>query len=59
MTDALGIQVWHDASGNRVPVATIESRPGAEHCDWQDITFLTLHTANGEQQYLRDTTGEG
>lgn len=58
VTDALGIQVWHDASGNRIPVAKIESYPGPDHCDWQNITFLTLDTESGERQYLRDTTGE-
>lgn len=58
VTDALGIQVWEDAAGDRVPVANVQSYPGPEHCDWQDITFLTLDTENGERQYLRDTTGE-
>jgi hypothetical protein len=58
VTDELGIQVWHDASGNRIPVAKIQSYPGSEHCDWEDITFLTLTTKNGGRQYLRDTTGE-
>lgn len=48
----------HDAAGNRVPVAEIESSPGPEHCGWQDITFLTLDTGSGARQYLRDTTGE-
>lgn len=58
VTDALGIEVWRDASGKRVPVTEVQSGPGPEHCDWQDITFLTLDTENGERQYLRDTTGE-
>jgi len=58
VTDALDIGVWHDASGDRMPVTKIQSGPGPEHCDWQDITFLTLDTKNGERQYLRDTTGE-
>ena len=58
VTNEVGIQVWHDASGNRIPVAKIESYPGPEHCNWQNITFLTLDTKSGERQYLRDTTGE-
>ena len=58
VTDALGIEVWKDATGDRVPVTKIQSGPGPEHCNWQDITFLTLGTENGERQFLRDTTGE-
>ena len=58
VTVALDIQVWRDASGNRIPVAKVESYPGPEHCDWQNITFLTLDTKSGERQYLRDVTGE-
>jgi hypothetical protein len=58
VTSALGIQVWHDASGNRIPVAKIESYPGPEHCDWQDITFLTVDTKSGERLFVRDSTGE-
>jgi len=44
--------------GIGIPVAKIESYPGPDHCDWQNITFLTLDTESGERQYLRDTTGE-
>ncbi len=57
VTDALGIQVWQNATGDRVPVTKIQSYPGPEHCNWQNITFLTLDTNNHERQYLRDTTG--
>ncbi len=58
VTDALGIQVWQDALGNRVPVTKIQSFQGPEHCNWQDITFLLLEGESGERQYLRDTKGE-
>ena len=58
LTDALGIQIWHDASGNGVPVSKIASDQGPPHCGWQDITFLTLATGSGERQFLRDTTGK-
>lgn len=40
VSDALGVQVWEDASGDRVPTGTIQAYTGAEHCDWQDLTFL-------------------
>jgi hypothetical protein len=58
VSDALGIGVWTDASGARVPVTTIRSFQGAEHCDWQDITFLELGPESASEEYLRDTTGE-
>ena len=58
VTDAFDTQVWQDASGNRVPIAKIWSSQGPEHCGWEDITFLTLTTPDGEREYLRDTTGE-
>jgi hypothetical protein len=58
VTEALGIQVWHDAAGNRVPVTVVRSSQGPEHCDWQDITFLSLGKEDAGEQYLRDTRGE-
>lgn len=48
--DDLGQTVWTDRDGNRVPTSTITSYQGAEHCDWQSVTFLQLD----DQQYLRD-----
>lgn len=57
VTDELGIQVWQDAHGSRVPVTKIVSFKGAEHCDWQGITFLEIDN-NGDHQYVRDVTGE-
>jgi hypothetical protein len=58
VTDALGIGVWQNASGRRVPVSRVSSFQGAEHCDWQDITFLTLDPGGDADQYLRDVNGE-
>ena len=56
VTDDLGIRVWHDQQGDRVPVSRITHYPGPEHCDWQDITFLSL--GDGRTQYLGDRNGE-
>jgi len=56
VTDDLGIRVWHDRQGDRVPVSTITHYPGPEHCDWQDITFLSM--GDGRTQYVGDRTGE-
>ena len=55
VTEDLGMEVWTTSAGDRVPVTRITSYAGPEHCDWQDITFLTLED---DQQFLRDTTGE-
>lgn len=49
-TDSIGLQVWTDAQGDRVPTTTIESSTGPEHCDWQSMTFLSL----GDAEYVRD-----
>jgi hypothetical protein len=51
--EALGIGVWQDGSGARVPVTRVQSFRGPAHCDWQGITFLLL----GERTYLRDVHG--
>jgi hypothetical protein len=37
-----GLQIWTDARGRRVPTTAVVSSGGPEHCDWQDMTFLTL-----------------
>ncbi len=58
MTDALGIGVWTDSSGARVPTPKIRSFQGSDHCDWQDITFVTLGPRRDGEQYVRDTNGE-
>ena len=44
-TDSLGLQIWSDSSGRKVPTTTIESWRGPEHCDWQSLTFLYLGKA--------------
>lgn len=53
VTDALGIQVWTDKDGVRVPTTEIQSRQGQEHCKWESVTFLNL----GRPQYIRDPNG--
>jgi hypothetical protein len=49
----LGIQVWEDARGDRVPVTTIQSFQGAAHCDEEQVTFLTLGEYGKSPAYLR------
>lgn len=58
VTEALDLEVWEDESGARVPVTKVRSFPGAEHCDWEDITFLHLGPERDPDEYLRDPTGE-
>ena len=40
--EELGYEVWTDADGQIVPTRRLEVFRGAEHCDWQDMTFLSL-----------------
>ncbi len=58
VTEALGIGVWQDRSGARVPVTRIRSFAGPAHCDWQDLTFLVLGPEAGTDQYIRDPDGK-
>jgi hypothetical protein len=57
VAEELGIRVWHDQHGDRVPVSTITHYPGPEHCGWQDITFLSMGGAD-DAQYVADREGE-
>jgi hypothetical protein len=58
VTDELNIGVWEDESGRRVPVTRIQSFQGAEHCSWDDITFLLVGPEDKADWYVRDTYGE-
>jgi hypothetical protein len=49
-TDQLGIGVWEDSSGARVPTTEVVSFQGAEHCDWQDTTWLRLGVASDQDR---------
>lgn len=49
----VGVQVWTDRNGVRVPTTVIESRQGPEHCNWQTATFLYLD----KQSFIRDSEG--
>jgi hypothetical protein len=59
VTDDLGIGVWEDESGRRVPVTRIQSYQGAEHCSWTDITFLHVGPEETGDQYVRDAGATG
>jgi hypothetical protein len=51
-------QVWTDAEGARVPTSRVVSYPGPEHCDWQDITFLSLGEGRSARQFLGGDAGD-
>lgn len=57
-TEAAGIGVWTDRAGKPVPTTEVQSSDGPEHCDWDDIVFLTVGDRGTGRQYLRDTEGE-
>jgi hypothetical protein len=42
VTEELGIGVWEDASGRRLPVTRVRSYQGPEHSSWTSITFLLI-----------------
>ena len=56
VTDELNIGVWENESGKRVPVTRIQSFQGAEHCSWDDITFLLVGPEEKADWYVRDTS---
>ena len=58
VSDDLNIGVWEDDSGRRVPVTRIQSFQGAEHCSWEDITFLLVGRERTADWYVRDSGGE-
>lgn len=58
MTDELGLQIWEDTDGHRIAQSTVLSFQGAEHCDWQDITFLRLGHGPRAPQFVSDDRGE-
>ena len=51
--DRLPMDVWLDADGNRVPTSIITSFPGAEHCEWESVTYLIYE----DQQFISDPRG--
>jgi hypothetical protein len=59
VTDGLGIGVWEDASGRRLPVKRVHSYQGPEHCSWTGITFLLIGPDYDRADwYVRDPANE-
>jgi hypothetical protein len=53
VTDELGIQIWVDNNGERIPTTVLQSARGPAHCEWDSATFLTF---NGDT-YVKDPQG--
>ena len=53
VTDELGLGVWSDRGGKRVPTSILVSAKGPEHCDWQSATILSVN----DKTYYRDPEG--
>ncbi|MFN8194309.1 MAG: hypothetical protein U0R80_08515 [Nocardioidaceae bacterium] len=59
VTDEMGLQIWEDSHGHRVPQSVVSSFSGPEHCGWQDITFLKVgDDPSRAPQFVSDDGGE-
>ncbi|CAI9401621.1 hypothetical protein [Nocardioides sp. T2.26MG-1] len=56
--EELGYEVWTDAEGRTVPTSELTVIRGPEHCDWQDMTFLTLTRQGEDPTFVRDPDPE-
>ncbi|WP_419995239.1 hypothetical protein [Streptomyces boninensis] len=54
VTKKMGLEIWVDREGHRVPTTKIESNPGPEHCDWQSAHFIAM---SNDTHYARDPKG--
>ncbi|GAA4704623.1 hypothetical protein GCM10023349_22750 [Nocardioides conyzicola] len=46
VAEDLGFQIWTDRDGRPVPTTDVTSSTGAAHCDWQDLTWLSVGQTN-------------
>ena len=58
LTDALGIGVWQDRRGRRVPVTQVESFPGDDFCDYSGVDYLQTGRYPREEFYVHDADGQ-
>ncbi|MEU1511582.1 hypothetical protein ABZ490_05405 [Streptomyces sp. NPDC005811] len=56
-TDSIGLEIWTDRDGHRVPTTTVTSHAGAEHCGWEKAHFLGTGRGDDYRQYVRDPDG--
>ncbi|MBC2902372.1 hypothetical protein [Streptomyces cupreus] len=53
-TDAQWYEIWTGRDGRRVPITTVNSSVGPEHCDWQEARFLSTGRGEDGRLYARD-----
>ncbi|MEV0174284.1 hypothetical protein AB0I00_24580 [Streptomyces sp. NPDC050803] len=53
-TDSQWYEIWTDRDGRRVPITTVHSNVGPEHCDWQSAHFLSTGRGKDGRLYARD-----
>ena len=56
VTDGLDIGVWQDESGTSVPVTTVVSFHGPEHCGWQESTWIWLGEDGADGEFIGNPT---
>lgn len=52
--EQLGYEVWTDPGGRVVPTTDLIVMRGPEHCDWQDMTFLSLSRPGADPMFVRE-----
>ncbi|NGN67191.1 hypothetical protein G5C51_25190 [Streptomyces sp. A7024] len=60
VTDAMGLEIWHDRDGRRVPTTKVSSNPGSDHCGWESAYFISTDSPSHggrERLYARDPKG--
>jgi len=59
VAEELGLEVWAGVDGTPVPTPDVVSFRGAEHCDWQDLTWLRLgHSTDVDREYDEYLSGD-
>ncbi|MDT9695743.1 hypothetical protein [Streptomyces sp. P17] len=53
-TDSQGYEIWTDRDGRRVPITTVHSNVGPNHCDWETAHFLATGWGEDARSYARD-----
>ncbi|MGV9456238.1 hypothetical protein [Streptomyces sp. NPDC003635] len=56
-TDSQWYEIWTDRDGRRVPITTVHSSAGPDHCDWQRAHFLAMGRGVDAETYARDPAG--
>jgi hypothetical protein len=55
--DGLGIEIWTDRDGNRVPTTKVHSGVGPAHCSWETSHYVSTDAAGQSATFARDAEG--